>query len=149
MAFAGTLFALSANSADREFADIYTECGLGAMIAPNNEAVAAVTNVTWDLGTTAISSNVSSEEACAGGESASAAFIYDAYPNLEQDLAVGNGEHLTTLLTMAGIDQPSQSEFTLVLREGFADLVSSDEYSDLTRFKKAESLYELMYSKIG
>ncbi len=37
----------------REFADIFTECGIGAMIAPNNEAVAAVTNVTWDCGTTA------------------------------------------------------------------------------------------------
>ncbi len=36
----------------REFADIYTECGLGAMIAPKNPTVAAITNVTWDLGTT-------------------------------------------------------------------------------------------------
>ena len=54
----------SMSFADREFADIYTECGLGAMIAPNNEAVAAVTNVTWDLGTTAISSDASSEENC-------------------------------------------------------------------------------------
>lgn len=47
----------------RAFADIYTECGLGTMIAPKNAAVAAVTNVTWDLGTTAISSDDSSEDA--------------------------------------------------------------------------------------
>ena len=62
----------------RDFADIYTECGLGAMIAPNNGTVAAVTNVTWDLGTTAVSSNVSSEDSCSGGKKKTAAYIFQA-----------------------------------------------------------------------
>ncbi len=78
----------------REFADIYTECGLGAMIAPRNEAVAAVTNVTWDLGTTAVSSNVSSPDSCSGGKQKAAAFIHDAYASLKTDLASGYGAHL-------------------------------------------------------
>lgn len=42
---------------NRTFGQIYTQCGLGAMIAPHTPVVAAITNVTWDLGTTAISSN--------------------------------------------------------------------------------------------
>jgi len=67
-AVAAAAFCFAQSASAREFADIYTECGLGAMIAPNNAAVAAVTNVTWDLGTTAISSNASSADSCKGGK---------------------------------------------------------------------------------
>ena len=141
------LFAGSANA--REFADIYTECGLGAMIAPNNEAVAAVTNVTWDLGTTAISSDASSPESCKGGQGNSAAFIYDAYPNIEKDLAVGRGEHLTALLSMAGINETARDDLSIELRNGFSQLVSADGYSEQTRYEKAENLFNLLYSQIG
>ena len=141
------LFSGYANA--REFADIYTECGLGAMIAPNNDAVAAVTNVTWDLGTTAISSNATSPESCQGGQGSSAAFIYDAYPNLEKDIAVGRGEHLSALLAIAGVDTSAQDVVSVELRDGFAALVSAEGYSDQTRFEKAENLYNLLYTQIG
>ena len=118
----------------REFADIYTDCGLGAMIAPNNDAVAAVTNVTWDLGTTAISSN---------------AFIFDAYPSIEKDLAVGSGEHLTALLSIAGVEEAQRGELSAQLRADFAELVAVESYSEQTRFEKAENLYALLYRQIG
>ena len=133
----------------REFADIYTECGLGAMIAPNNAAVAAVTNVTWDLGTTAISSNATSPESCEGGQGNSAAFIFDAYPSIEKDLAVGSGEHLTALLTIAGVEEAQQGELSAQLRADFAELVAVESYTEQTRFEKAENLYELLYVQIG
>src|SRR3989338_65651 len=96
--------ALAQPAMAREFADIYTECGLGALIAPRNEAVAAVTNVTWDLGTTAISSNISSPQTCTGGKPKAAAFIYDPYQSLETDLASGYGAHLDTLMPLVGYD---------------------------------------------
>jgi len=133
----------------REFADIYTDCGLGAMIAPNNDAVAAVTNVTWDLGTTAISSNASSPESCEGGQGSSAAFIFDAYPSIEKDLAVGSGEHLTALLSIAGIEEAQRDELSAQLRADFAELVAVEAYSEQTRFEKAENLYALLYRQIG
>lgn len=133
----------------REFADIYTECGLGAMIAPNNAAVAAVTNVTWDLGTTAISSNATSPDTCEGGKGSSAAFIFDAYPSIEKDLAVGSGEHLTALLSIAGVDESARGDISTQLRADFAELVAVESYSEQTRYEKAENLYELLYSQIG
>lgn len=146
----GTVALLLAGTANaREFADIYTECGLGAMIAPNNDAVAAVTNVTWDLGTTAISSNATSPESCQGGQGGSAAFIYDAYPNLEKDIAVGRGEHLDALLAIAGVDGSVQDDVSVELRDGFSALVSAEGYSEQTRFEKAENLYNLLYQQIG
>jgi len=38
----------------REFGEIYAECGLGGMIGKSNETIAIITNITWDLGTTAL-----------------------------------------------------------------------------------------------
>ncbi|MDH5456102.1 MAG: DUF3015 domain-containing protein [Gammaproteobacteria bacterium] len=144
---AALLFIGSANA--REFADIYTDCGLGAMIAPNNDAVAAVTNVTWDLGTTAISSNASSPETCEGGQGSSAAFIFDAYPSIEKDLAVGSGEHLTAMLSIAGVEESARADLTTQLRADFAELVAIEGYSEQTRYEKAENLYTLLYRQIS
>ncbi len=121
----------------REFADIYTECGLGALIAPNNSAVAAVTNVTWDLGTTAISSNASSADTCSGGKTKTAAYVFQQYAQIEKDLSQGNGKHLTALMETASCDAGAAS----ALRASFADSVSRPEYVRQTRFEKAQALF--------
>ena len=107
-------------ASDREFAEIYTQCGLGALIAPRSDAVAAVTNVTWDSGTTAISSDSSSPESCKGGKEKAAAFIFDAYPSLESDLAAGSGEHLMTLVKIAGCQPAVELDVAASLRSDFA-----------------------------
>lgn len=125
----------------REFADIYTECGLGAMIAPNNEAVAAVTNVTWDLGTTAISSNVLSPETCKGGSAQTAAMIYQAYPSIQTDLAKGQGEHLSALLTLAGCDEQKHVSVSASMRQSLAQQL---ELANVTHYEQAESLFQLV-----
>ena len=132
----------------REFADIYTECGLGALIAPRNAAVAAVTNVTWDWGTTAISSNISSPDTCRGGQAKVAAFIHDAYPSLETDLASGYGTHLDTLMTLVGEDSPAQQELVKVLRTDFAALVGAPGYTAQSRAEQAQALYDILYQHV-
>jgi hypothetical protein len=138
VAAAAAMAMVSAPAAAREFADIYTECGLGALIAPRNGAVAAVTNVTWDLGTTAISSNASSADTCAGGKQKTAAFIVEQYAQIERDLAQGQGKHLEALLAIAGC--PADAAHTL--RAGFAASVASPAYATQTRLERAESLYD-------
>lgn len=121
----------------REFADIYTECGLGAMIAPNNAPVAAVTNVTWDLGTTAVTSNASTPEACHGGKERTVTFIHDAYESLEGEIAQGTGPYLTTLLTLAECG----ADATASLRTDLASLVAAPDYSEQARMDQAAGLY--------
>lgn len=133
----------------REFADIYTECGLGALIAPKNEAVAAVTNVTWDLGTTAISSNISSPQTCTGGQPRTAAFIYDSYQSLETDLASGSGTHLDTLMTLVGYESQVQQDLTKTVRADFAKMVADPRYTEQSRFEQAQALYDLLYKHVG
>ncbi len=132
------LFAGAAQA--REFADIYTECGLGAMIAPNNGVVAAITNVTWDLGTTAISSNASSADTCSGGKKKVAALLVNSYAQVETDLAKGEGEHLAAL-SVAACGADSQ-RFHVALRQEFAALVAQPGYAAQGRVEKASALYD-------
>ena len=141
--------AMSAQAADtgRSFADIYTDCGLGAMIAPDSDAVAAVTNVTWDLGTTAISSNATSPDTCKGGQASAAALIFEAYPSIEQDLARGEGEHLNALLKVAGCDNGAEADVAAALRSDLATLVESEDYSERTTFERAEDLYDALNAR--
>lgn len=128
----------------REFAEIYTDCGIGGMIAPRSDAVAAVTNVTWDLGTTAILSNASSPDSCSGGQAEQAAFIHDSYDALELDLASGHGNYLDALAALAGHEGQAQQRFVAAVRVGFAKLVEAPDYHEQNRFAKAAALYNLV-----
>lgn len=142
-------FAAPMGEGQREFADIYTQCGLGAMIAPNNEVVAAVTNVTWDLGTTAILSNASSAENCKGGAAKKAAFIHNAYPKLAQDLARGEGQHLHALVTLAGCKADSQAQVMTAMRSEFAQLTAVAGYATQSRFQQSEGLYTAVNQRLA
>lgn len=144
LVFAASL-ALAQTAAAREFAEIYTDCGLGALIAPRTPAVAAVTNVTFDLGTTAIISNVSSPETCQGGKALAAAFINNAYEPLEADLARGQGNYLESLTTLAGVREEGKAAFVQGLRSDFTATVAADGYAERSRFEKAEHLYNLVF----
>ena len=44
----------------------WKQCGIGAMIFDDNGTAAAISNIIWDLGTTALSTKISSEESCNG-----------------------------------------------------------------------------------
>ena len=138
-----TVLAVSQSCMAREFADIYKDCGLGAIIAPTNAAVAAVTNVTFDSGTTAISSNISSPDTCSGGKEKVASFIYNTYEALEKDLASGSGTYLDSLIVLAGYASQRPQEVE-VLRSGFAKIVANPSYVDQNRFEKAKALYDLV-----
>lgn len=139
------LMAYSLPAQAREFAAIYEDCGLGAMIAPHNPGVAAVTNVTWDLGTTAISSNITTPDTCAGGKEKTAAFIHESYESLASDLSSGSGAYLDTLMVLAGVDTQSKQQFTESLRADFAAEVARPDYSAQTRFEKAKALYNIVF----
>lgn len=133
--------AFSQAASAREFADIYTECGLGAIIAPNNGVVAAVTNVTWDLGTTAVSTNISSPESCAGGKKKTAALLIQNYAQIERDLARGKGEHLAAVMVAAGCSATSQEAVATSLRNGLQARASKADFATATRLDRAKAVY--------
>ena len=132
----------------RDFGQIYVECGLGAVIAPDTAWVAVSTNITWDLGTTAVLSELSSPESCSGSSSRSAAFIHEGYAPLVMDLAQGQGDHLTALMSIPGCDAAVQPELADALRGDFAQMVGQSDYSEMNQMQKSEGLYNIFQKKM-
>lgn len=138
---------VQANAADRTFADVYAECGIGAMIfnkdgtgTDNGRIIAIISNVTWDWGTTAHISNQSSAENCQGGSTTTAAFIYQNHNRIETDLARGNGEHLAALLD--NVNCPAQQDSAIAaMRTELAELVVATDEPVAVAFEKSSALY--------
>ena len=136
----------------REFGEIYTDCGIGGLIGSAigskedtiANVAAVVTNITFDLGTTAISSNTTSPATCARGKEKTAAFIYESYESLETDLASGHGAYLDGLVALSGYEGETREHFLAAVRAGFARLVAAPEYPGQDRFTKSEALYNLV-----
>lgn len=143
---------LNAKSSDKSFGEIYTDCGIGGLLtAPipsgaGHDILAVVSNVVFDLGTTAISSNVSSVDTCASGKHEKVAtFINHSYEELEKDLAKGEGEYLDTLVSMAKPDNVDEKSYKNELRNNFSNIVASSDYEKLNQYQKSEKLYNVVF----
>lgn len=113
----------------------WLDCGIGAMIFPsaNLEVGAGLSNIIWDLGTTAVISAQSSPDQCNGTDNVEMAmFIQRTYATLEAEVAKGEGENLVALGELMGVED--QGAFVVALREEFAPVVASGE-------ARAETLY--------
>ncbi len=146
IAFAAPVLLAQPALAQRDFGAIYKECGLGSIIGDlateekTKDILAVITNVTFDLGTTAVISEASSPDTCARGSAAVAAFIYQSYDVLEKDIASGHGEHLATLKEL----NQSGDGFESTLRAEFAKQVASADYAEKSRFEKTQDLFNLV-----
>lgn len=117
----------------------WQECGIGAMIFPSHGIAAAISNIIWDLGTTAVSSNISSQESCSGGKAKTAMFIKATMPVLEQDIVMGEGEYVTAMLELRGCEVTSHEEIVIAIREDFKNKPSEN----------AEALYNALESRVS
>lgn len=127
---------------ERTLAQALTECGIGAIISPSNETIAITTNVTWDLGTTAVSSNVSSADTCKGGTKKVAQLIQHAYPQLTADIAKGQGENLEALTLAAQCDHSASAQFKTQVRYQFGQVAAQAQGK--TQMDKNEALYGIV-----
>jgi hypothetical protein len=115
----------------------FTECGIGAAVFADTAWAAATSNVTWDLGSTAVTSAVFSPEMCNAKKVKTAKLIIETLPQLEKDLVVGHGEHLAALKGTVGCD----GDFTSALRQNYATVVSESSYSAGTKVERATDMY--------
>ena len=111
--------------------------------------VAAITNVTWDLGTTAISSNVSSPGSCQGSKEKTADLIYHAYPSVEKETAIGKGHDLDALVAMAGCQANARPKVIRSMRHGLSGMVSKADYASMSRKDKAAGLYRVFTHSVS
>lgn len=113
----------------------WQECGIGAAIFPDHGIAAAISNIIWDLGTTAVTSATVSKDTCAGSNVIAAKFIDENYAQVESELAIGEGRHVNAMLSLLGCEASQQDAVINALR---SELVID---SEKTNSEKAEALY--------
>ncbi len=124
----------------------WTECGIGAMIFSNTTWAAAISNVIWDLGTTAVTSAGVSRQTCEGNKVAAARFITETYANLEEETAKGNGQHVTAVLNIMGCGTASHNGIIQSVRSDLAESMNNADYANKTTFDKAQGYYNILQS---
>lgn len=151
MFFVGALVSVAPNSYAGESKDlqgIYEECGLGGLLFPKWPIGASVSNFTWDFGTTASTSGLTTPDACKGGKAQMAAYIYKSYDSIEQDLAKGDGKYLDMLATLSEKPIENKEAFILAIRTKFRDIVARQDYSSMSRLEKAKLVYAIVQESV-
>lgn len=136
-----------AETETKDVQGIYEECGIGGLLFPSWPVGASVSNVIWDLGTTAATSGLTTPDACKGGEAKLAAYIFEAYDSLEMDLARGDGKYLDMLTFLSEKTADEKAAFILAVRDNFRSLVAQEDYSSLSRLEKAKRVYTIVRSQ--
>lgn len=128
----------------------FSDCGIGAALFSEGPQWAAVTsNVTWDLGTTAVTSATMSPETCSASKVKTAQFIIDNYDNLAEETALGRGEHLTAMLTVRGCQVSAHPAIVQSIRKDMAANITAASYSTLSDVEKATQYYQAMDAAVA
>ena len=112
-------------------------------------AGAAISNIIWDLGTTAVSSNVSSQQSCSRAKWDTAMFIDENLQDLEQQIAQGYGENIDSIMDLYGCNISARSEIVSTIRSNMAPILSSGQYSNQTHDEKAFAYYDSVNSVVS
>lgn len=128
----------------KDMQGIYEECGLGGMLFPSWPVGASVSNFTWDFGSTASTSGLTTPDACKGGKARMAAYIYESYDSIEQDLAKGDGKYLDMLALLSETPSADKDAFIHQVRAKFREAVEKENYSSLSRLDKAKLVYGII-----
>jgi hypothetical protein len=124
----------------------YTDCGIGAAIFKDTGWAAATSNVIFDLGTTALTSATNSPEMCSPKKVKAAMLIRDNYPQISEEVARGQGEHLNAALEMLGCDAELHAAASVQVRGDFGRVVSTPVYGNQNQLQKAGQMFQIIQS---
>ncbi len=128
----------------KDLQGIFEECGIGALLFPDWPVGASVSNFTWDLGTTASTSGLTTPNACKGGKANLASYLYKSYDSIEKDLAKGDGKYLDMLVQLSGKTTEGKEMFVQRLRVKFREVVERNDYSSLDRLAKTKLMFTII-----
>lgn len=138
---ATTAFTAPAVQAQDNEINPWQHCGLGAMIFPDHGIAAGFSNIIWDLGTTAVTSASASPQTCNSNLLETAQFVNENYDQVAIELAIGEGRHITTMLTMMGCSGDARDSALQELRTEFSQIMQSQDFTTQRTAGKAEALY--------
>ncbi|MBR9868199.1 MAG: DUF3015 domain-containing protein [Oceanospirillales bacterium] len=127
----------------------FTDCGIGAALFKDTDWAAVTSNVTWDLGTTAVTSATMSPETCSARKMEAAQFILDSYENLAEETAKGQGENLSAMLDIFGCQQSQKNDVIMTVRADMAKIVGIESYSQQSNIDKASDYYNAVNQATG
>jgi hypothetical protein len=139
----------AAASDNKKTLNPWTDCGIGAMIFDNTTWAAAISNVIWDLGSTAVTSNMSSQNTCSGKNAKVAMLIGTTYANLEEETVKGNGQNIHAMLNIMNCDPAAHESIISSIRNEFGQSLRDASYSDKSSLVKAEEYYNLVQAKVS
>jgi hypothetical protein len=119
----------------------YVECGIGAALFPTTAWAAVTSNAIWDLGTTAVTSALSSPETCNAKRVHTATLIMNSLEALEADVAQGGGattQALASTMGCAGQEAALVSE----LRGTMASAVAAEGYATSGQTARANAVFQ-------
>lgn len=143
-ALAGSLLVLgttSASAATKGDINPWQHCGIGAMIFDDNTTAAAISNVIWDSGTTAVTSATITPDACNSKAIEVAQFIDATYDQLAMETAMGEGEHLAAALGLMNCAADAQQGVVSQLRADLQAATASGAYAEQAHEDKAFGFY--------
>ncbi|MDH3713609.1 MAG: DUF3015 domain-containing protein [Gammaproteobacteria bacterium] len=127
----------------------WVDCGIGAMIFTETGWAAVTSNIIWDLGTTAVISDQSSQHTCESKRARTALYIGVNYANLTEETAKGDGQHLRTMLDIMQCDAASHAPIIASLREDFSSYLRAPDYAAKSASVKAEEYYDIVQATLG
>jgi DUF3015 family protein len=124
----------------------WIDCGIGAMIFDETTWAAVSSNVIWDLGTTAVTSDQSSQNTCNSKKAMTALYIGVNYASLAEETAKGDGKHLRAMLDVTGCGSASQVGVIASVRSEFSQSLRNPAYAAMSSSAKAEDFYNIVQS---
>lgn len=148
LALATVALTISSMSSARDIEDVYKQCGIGGhLFGDSSPTLAFISNVTWDLGTTAATSDAT--DSCNDSAATAAIYIHESYDVLAQDIAIGSGEYLNGLVSLLSCESQSSDAVISAIRTEFSSIVSSEQYSVMSDMEKSEELYQLVAPRLS
>ena len=134
----------SAGTEKKKVLNPWVDCGIGAMIFDETAWAAVTSNVIWDLGTTAVTSDQSSQNTCESKRSKTALYIGVTYANLEEETVRGDGPHLRAMLRMLGCEKGAHDKIIHSVRSDFGDAARDPNYYQKPAAAKAENYFNMV-----
>jgi hypothetical protein len=129
--------AIAGNVSANDNINPWKHCGIGAVIFDDNGTAAAISNIIWDLGTTAVSSKVSSADSCEGKMTTAAVFIQNNFNNVMEETSQGSGAHLTAMLDILDVSEAARADVVTAVRAEMALAVAANEAASPEAFYNA------------
>lgn len=140
LGFSFAVILLCANVNAESKPSAYPDCGIGAALFENDTG-AIISNVIWDLGTTALTSATASQETCEGFNPDAASFIEKSYDRLVEETAQGQGDHLNTLMSIVNVSNENKDKVIADVRAKMTNIVTSQSYLNADKVEKINMYY--------